>query len=995
MEDKDKPFSTEYAKSNRGACKTCGSMIPKDTMKLAKMVASPHFDGKVAVWSHFACFFRKHKVKTTGDIKGYGTLRYEDQTKIDSKVSAGGVIAAGKGASNICVDVEVEYAKSGRATCRGCYEQISKDAVRVGCWVDAEGEELKWAVSGKKQAWHHPKCFIERREELEIDPGVTADMLKGFKSLEEEDQKELIGLLGKGGAKKMKNKNKASKVKENVNPLHEKLMAQGKYLDEIRFGLKELPNKLLREMLVANMYPTHGADVKLAARCLDGLAFGRFSQPCPVCKNGTYFSLGENSYKCQGDVSDFTRCTNLIAAPIRDVWIIPERVKEESSYFNRFKGKIGTRLFKEAAPSSVEQVSIKMPLDGYVFFNSCDDAIDVKGDVKVEVDAPLGHSVKAVLQKTGGCLVYRKLTAKCNAVLCRQADIDKNSKPIKRAISLDLPLVDIDKLTQSVASSDFKQLEDYLFSGYEGEDYVKSQRNLTETRAANKRAKSMSSFSGGSMPKRAKVTVQNGAEVFSESGLAGSKSVTVYKDLAGLVWSATLGHVDVSRGKNSYYKIQVLKFSEHRYKMFRAWGRIGTTQGSTTFDDFNSPVGAQVLFQEKFLEKSGNVFGEPFSKKAGLMMRLDVDYGDEVEESSVEPGSKTALDKPVQDLMKLIFDIGRMRDALLEFEIDLTKMPLGKLSKNQIKDAFAVLSRLQQCLEDDSKDLTMRQVMILDATNTFYTLIPHDFGMDNAPKLDSIDQINTKSQMLENLLELEIAYSMTRVTGDKDQDPIDVHYNKLSTDISVMRRETQEFMLLEEYVKSTHAKTHTLYTLDIENIFQVKRHGEQEMYHPFSSLHNRQLLWHGSRVSNFAGILSQGLRIAPPEAPVTGYMFGKGVYFADMVSKSANYCNTSSANNTGLLLLCEVALGDMYELTASKFVERLPSGKHSTKGIGRTVPSAHQTTANGTLVPLGPGVDNTDKETSLLYNEYIVYDTKQINVKYLLQLKFNYAKRKR
>ena len=34
----------------------------------------------------------------------------------------------------------------------------------------------------------------------------------------------------------------------------------------------------------------------------------------------------------------------------------------------------------------------------------------------------------------------------------------------------------------------------------------------------------------------------------------------------------------------------------------------------------------------------------------------------------------------------------------------------------------------------------------------------------------------------------------------------------------------------------------------------------------------RQLLWHGSRLSNWVGILSQGLRIAPPEAPVTGYM---------------------------------------------------------------------------------------------------------------------------
>ena len=32
----------------------------------------------------------------------------------------------------------------------------------------------------------------------------------------------------------------------------------------------------------------------------------------------------------------------------------------------------------------------------------------------------------------------------------------------------------------------------------------------------------------------------------------------------------------------------------------------------------------------------------------------------------------------------------------------------------------------------------------------------------------------------------------------------------------------------------------------------------------------RLLLWHGSRSTNFAGILSQGLRIAPPEAPVNG-----------------------------------------------------------------------------------------------------------------------------
>lgn len=91
----------------------------------------------------------------------------------------------------------------------------------------------------------------------------------------------------------------------------------------------------------------------------------------------------------------------------------------------------------------------------------------------------------------------------------------------------------------------------------------------------------------------------------------------------------------------------------------------------------------------------------------------------------------------------------------------------------------------------------------------------------------------------------------------------------------------------------------------------MTRDGEHKRYKPFKKLPNRKLLWHGSRLANFAGILSQGLRIAPPEAPVTGYMFGKGIYFADMVSKSANYCCTSPSNPVGLLLLCEVALGNM------------------------------------------------------------------------------------
>ena len=122
-------------------------------------------------------------------------------------------------------------------------------------------------------------------------------------------------------------------------------------------------------------------------------------------------------------------------------------------------------------------------------------------------------------------------------------------------------------------------------------------------------------------------------------------------------------------------------------------------------------------------------------------------------------------------------------------------------------------------------------------------------------------------------------------------------------------------------------------------------------------------------------------------------MFGKGVYFADMSSKSANYCCTSRDNPTGILLLCEVALGDMNEkLHADIHAENLPPGKNSTKGIGRTAPDPKNEvkTKDGVIIPMGPGKPTGIPGAHLQYNEYIVYDKAQIRIKYLLRTRFNF-----
>ena len=91
------------------------------------------------------------------------------------------------------------------------------------------------------------------------------------------------------------------------------------------------------------------------------------------------------------------------------------------------------------------------------------------------------------------------------------------------------------------------------------------------------------------------------------------------------------------------------------------------------------------------------------------------------------------------------------------------------------------------------------------------------------------------------------------------------------------------------------------------------------------------------------------------------------------------------------MLLCDVALGNMYEATKAEYIEKLPTGFHSCKGLGKTAPDpAVVKDLDGATVPLGAGVKDSKLKTDLLYNEFIVYDVAQVNSKYLFRMKFNY-----
>ena len=525
---------------------------------------------------------------------------------------------------------------------------------------------------------------------------------------------------------------------------------------------------------------------------------------------------------------------------------------------------------------------------------------------------------------------------------------------------------------------------------------------------------------------------------------------------SSLVYSATLAATDIEAGKNSFYNIQLLEGDwvntmknkpkngkgSASYYVFRKWGRVGTSIGDSRLERCDSLEEAIDTFTDHFRHKTGNEFGENFVKKSRMFYPVELARPDnslvrQQQElaSKVAPGSKTSLAPSVQELLSMMFDMDAMKRALVEMEVDITKMPLGQISKNQIRHAYTVLGEILEILQSSSNNGTKAHSKTVSLTNKFYTFIPHNFGMSSPPLLNSETMVKEKLQMLETMLEVEIATDLIKHEFDNkedwDADPLDIHYRSLKSHIAPLDLDSDEFKLIQQYVESTHAPTHTEYHLEIQQIFKVERLSEIDRYkeyldqHP-AALTNRKMLWHGSRLTNFIGILSQGLRIAPPEAPSTGYMFGKGIYFADMVTKSANYCCTSPEDDIGLLVLSEVALGRPYELHSSEFIQKLPSGYESTVGLGETIPStcaqfpyspiglpevvtvndppaskkrrttrksANQETALSGQVecPMGPPKKKkVSKESDLLYNEYIVYDERQVLVRYLIKARFVY-----
>lgn len=128
-----------------------------------------------------------------------------------------------------------------------------------------------------------------------------------------------------------------------------------------------------------------------------------------------------------------------------------------------------------------------------------------------------------------------------------------------------------------------------------------------------------------------------------------------------------------------------------------------------------------------FLEKTGNNWSDKdhFQKLPNKHYPLEIDYGQHADNDKMQKllesanlTIKSTLPKAVQDVIQMIFNVETMKQALLAFEIDLTKMPLGKISRKQLDKAYGVLTEVQTLLTNEG---TPSRTSITDASNRFYT----------------------------------------------------------------------------------------------------------------------------------------------------------------------------------------------------------------------------------------------------------------------------------
>ena len=270
----------------------------------------------------------------------------------------------------------------------------------------------------------------------------------------------------------------------------------------------------------------------------------------------------------------------------------------------------------------------------------------------------------------------------------------------------------------------------------------------------------------------------------------------VYIDSAGLIWDATLNQTVAAHNANKFYRVQLLVGAGSKYYTWTRWGRVGEHGQSACLGD-GGLTDAMRQYEKKFKDKSGlkweNRLDTPRNGKYTFLERnYEEDDEDEdpvkkekpIEEEEAKPPPESALSKGLQDLMAFIFNRQDVLDTLAAMSYDAKKLPLGKLSDRTLKSGFSVLKEISELMATPSVAQARYGQPYANAietlSNRYFTLIPHVFGRNRPPTLNTNAQIKKEVDLLEALTDMDVANEiMVSSKEDDDTHPLDRQFQSL------------------------------------------------------------------------------------------------------------------------------------------------------------------------------------------------------------------------
>ncbi|XP_015672315.1 protein mono-ADP-ribosyltransferase PARP4 [Protobothrops mucrosquamatus] len=340
-------------------------------------------------------------------------------------------------------------------------------------------------------------------------------------------------------------------------------------------------------------------------------------------------------------------------------------------------------------------------------------------------------------------------------------------------------------------------------------------------------------------------------------------------------------------------------------------------------------------------------------KKTGFELRKDFPYqaeylvSEKLQEMLVADAVSTiVLSEKVGRFVELIWTeaVGHL-DGLLDTHVTI--------SLNDVSRAEGILLQAKKSWEETASLTELSAVM-----SEFYKIIPHKNVSDDDVSKELIYTKRDLCQLIRDMLNIsEINMSVLNPSSLSK-------YRALRCRIDALDVESEEFNNVKHLLEQNSSEN----LIQVLNIYKVSRATEGMVFE--GNLGNVQSLFHGSSVCNFVGILSRGLllpRVAEDYALQRtdfGYL-GNGIYFSNSVRTSIKYSQPCETDGTRLLLICDVALGKCWKTEEHCYFSREgpPFGHGSVHGIRRT----------------------EKNETIFEDDEFVVYRTSQVKIKYVVQ----------